>query len=253
MTGAAEAFIQVANATAAIVEKAPPYITYHVHGVYHAFNSDTSVDRTVTVRTYDGDAVVHDDATGKDELRPPFPAPPTFDALASFSIHARVGAHTGPQNDADVRVYNVKPLRYAPPAVRSDVVARAVRGYVVSYAGDSPQGGHLHLEKSDRFKFGSYWWRDVWYDPATMVATRIVYAGENDSVIDARYTTVNGVWLLQSLTLESTAHAPLWLGRTKLSFTGEYRDFSFSTVAPDSRLVPVPSSSPAASPAGSAT
>src|ERR1700736_6607872 len=92
MLSAPEAFMAVANATAAVVQKAPPYVTYRVHGTVHFFKGDGAVDRTVTVRTSDGDAGVHDEPSGKDVLAPPFPAPPNFDALSTFELKGRWSA-----------------------------------------------------------------------------------------------------------------------------------------------------------------
>ena len=49
--------------------KSPPYVTYRVHGTVHFFKGDGAVDRTVTVRTADGDAVVHDDSARSHPIR----------------------------------------------------------------------------------------------------------------------------------------------------------------------------------------
>ena len=105
----------VANATSAIVQKAPPYVTYHVHATFHAAGENT-VDRTVIVRSDDGVSVVHDDVSGKDVLRPAFPAPPTFDALAKFKLAGGIsvsfGGNKNARRDGDMRITNIRPLHY---------------------------------------------------------------------------------------------------------------------------------------------
>ncbi|HZX67284.1 MAG TPA: hypothetical protein VFE70_00295 [Candidatus Elarobacter sp.] len=244
-----EAFMAVANATAAIIEKAPPYITYRVHGVVHMANGDADIDRTVSVRTEDGDAVIHDEKTGKDVLKPPFPAPPTFDALSEFQLAGTftlsLGGSGGSKRDVDLRVVNIVPLHYTPVATKADAIAVSVRGYAITYAADSTPGlTHLHCEPGAQKLKGKHWLRDVWYDSATMIPSRIVYGGQNDLMLDTRYTTVDGVWLLQSIAVSAVLHAPLWIGRTTLAFHGDYADYRFATSAPDERLVPKPVPSP---------
>ena len=258
MLSAPEAFMAVANATAAIVQKAPPYVTYRLHGVAHLMNGDGTIDRTVTVRTSDGDALVHDEGTGKDVLRPPFPAPPNFDALSQFKLSGELSlqmkkGQKGLMRDGDMRIVNIEPLRYATVASRADVVARAVRGYLVTYASDSgAAAGHLHLEPTPEKRATKRWLRDLWYDAATMLPTRVVYGGENDFALDARYETVSGFWLLHSIQVTEVYHAPLWIGRMSIALGGTYDDYRFSDVAPDPRLDPATATAapaPAASPA----
>lgn len=253
MLSAPEAFMAVANATAAIVQKAPPYVTYRVHGTVHFFKGDGTIDRTVTVRTSDGDALVHDEQTGKDVLAPPFPAPPNFDALSTFQLKGQWSAlrsrssHGEVVRDTGVHVENVVPLRYAGAASRADAVARSVRGYAVTYAGDSGGDGgvHLHLEPGAAyFRDHTQWLRDVWYDPATMLPTRIVWNGNDHMVLDARYAAVNGAWLLRSIDFGRVFYPPL--SRIAAAFHGDFDDYRFSDVAPDARLArtPAPARSP---------
>ncbi len=255
MLSAPEAFMAVSNATAAIVQKAPPYVTYRIHGVVHAAG-DANVERTISVRTSDGDAVVRDEATGKDVLRPPFPAPPNFDALSKFSLSGTftitTGGKGGTKRDVDMRVVNIEPLYYTNPATQADAVSRSVRGYVVTYAADaSATVGHLHLEPTPQKRSETKWLREVWYDPATLIPTRVVYGGHDDFVLDTTYATTGGVWLLSSLTVSVIKHAPLWLGRMTLAFRGDYADYQFAQTAPDPRLDPayVAPPQPSASPA----
>jgi hypothetical protein len=246
MLSAPEAFMAVANATAAIVEKAPPFVTYRVRGTVHFFKGDGAIDRTVTVRTSDGDALVHDEQSGKDVLAPPFPAPPNFDALSTFELKGRWSALRSRASsgslvrDTDVHVENVTPLRYASIASRADAVARSVRGYAVTYASDNDAGGvHLHLEPgASYFRDHTRWLRDVWYDPVTLLPTRIVWNGNDHLVLDARYAPVNGAWLLRSIDFERVFYPPL--SRIAAAFHGEYDEYRFSDAAPDPRLAPAP-------------
>lgn len=252
MLSGPEAFMAVANATAAIVERAPAFVTYRVHGVFHAAGEGTT-DRTVTVRSDDGVAIVHDDATGKDELRPPFPAPPTFDALATFHISGEITMRggKGPHRGGDLRITNIEPLHYERTAAHADAVARSVKGYVVTYADDAtPTSGHLHLERN-ALMHGRKWLRDVWYDPVTLLPTRILWGGINDFTLDARYHIVAGHWLLQSIAAAEVVHAPLWLGRMSVFVRGDYDAYRFDDVAPDPRLAPSASPAPAATGASS--
>jgi len=224
----------VANATAAIVQKAPPYVTYRVRGTVHFFKGDGTIDRTVTVRTSNGDTVA------------PFPAPPNFDALSTFELKGQWRARRthssgrGLVRDTDVHVVNVTPLRYASVASRADAVGRSVRGYAVTYAGEADADGvHLHFEPGAAyFREHTQWLHDVWYDPATLLPTRIVWNGNNNMVLDARYAAVNGAWLLKSIDFGRVFYPPL--GRIAAAFHGDYTDYRFSEAAPDPRLVPAP-------------
>ena len=248
MLSAPEAFMAVANATAAIVQTAPPYVTYHVHGVVRAAG-ESALDRTVVVRSDDGISIVHDDETGKDELRPAFPAPPTFDALANFKLSGEVTLTVGKgkHRDGDMRIVNIHPLHYEAEQSHADAVSRSIKGYIVTYAPDAtPQLGHLHLERNALMK-DAKWLRDVWYDPVTLVPSRVVWGGPNDLALDARYQTVDGHWMLRAISASAVYHAPMWLGRLTIAITGEYDGYRFSTVAPDPRLVPSPAPEASAS------
>jgi hypothetical protein len=246
MLSAPETFMAVANATAAIVQKAPPYVTYRVRGTVHFFKGDGTIDRTVTVRTSDGDAVVHDEQSGKDVLAPPFPAPPNFDALSTFelkghwsALRAR-SAGRGLVRSTDVHVENATPLRYASVTSRADAVGRSVRGYAVTYGGEPDADGvHLHFEPGAAyFRDHTQWLHDVWYDPATMLPTRVVWNGNDHMVLDARYAAANGAWLLRSIDFGRVFYPPL--SRIAAAFHGDYTDYRFSETAPDPRLGPAP-------------
>ena len=235
----------VANATAAVVQHAPPYVTYHVHGVLHA-SGETTVDRTVVVRSDDGISIVRDEQTGKDVLRPAFPAPPTFDALAQFTLAGQISltlGGKGSSREGDMRITNIHPLHYETTSSGADAVARSVKGYVVSFAPDAtPALGHLHLERNALMK-ESKWLRDLWYDPATLIPTRIVWGGANAFELDARYQTLDNHWLLRTISASAVFHAPMWLGRMSVSISGAYDAYRFSEVPPDPRLAPSPAAS----------
>ncbi len=145
----------------------------------------------------------------------------------------------------DMRVWNVKPMEYTTVVSQADVVARSVRGYVIIYAGDAtPQQGHMHLEPSPEKRAEGAWLTDVWYDAQTMTPTRVVWVGRGEFVIDARYATTDGVWLLSSIAVEAR-----WRGRVPVAFSGEYSEYRFSTSPPDPRLAPAETRTPQPSPA----
>ena len=240
MDSAPDVFMAVSNATAAVVSHVPAYLTYRAHTIVHAVGGDQPMDRTVTVRTDDGMALVRNEETGKDELRPAFPAPPTFDALSKFKLHAVITLQMGGRTHrtGDMSVTNIEPLHYESSPSHADAVAHAVKGYVVTFAPDaSAPAGHLHLERNAAFK-GDSWLRDVWYDPATMLPTRVVWGGPNDFVLDARYRTAEGAWVLESISAEAVMHLPLWMGRSALALRSSYSDYAFSATPPDPRLAP---------------
>jgi hypothetical protein len=251
MTSAPEAFMAVANATAAIVQKAPAYISYHVSGVAHFRHASASIARDVIVRTVDGDAVVHDARSGRDEVRPPFPAPPTFNALArwridgSWSVESQGGAAAP---DVDLRVTNIEPRRFGPTVTHADVVVRSVRGYRISYAAPAAGQTHLHLEPTPEYFRGSRrtgWLSEVWFDPATLIPSRIVCNGNDGFRLDARYAIVDGVWLLRSIDVGWVLRPLAGLARISESFSGEFGDYRFSETTPDPRIGPAASASPA--------
>jgi hypothetical protein len=247
-----ETFMAVANATAALVGKAPPYVSYRVTGTLHILKGDAAIDRRVVVRTVDGDAVISDEK-GRTELKPPFPAPPNFDALSDFKLAGFVSAtYKKPgqamTRDIDLRVVNIKPLTYRTDSpVHADVVARSLRDYTVE-AVDDESGTEKHLRLTPRpayYPHHTYWMHDVWYDPATMIASRVLWKGNDDFTLDARYTTVDGQWMLRSIDVGRILR-PIGLFRVQYAFHGDYAEYRFSDVSPDPRLVPSPA--PTASP-----
>lgn len=250
-----ETFMAVANATAALVGKAPPYVSYRVSGTLHVLKGDAAIDRRVVVRTIDGDAVIHDEK-GRTELKPPFPAPPNFDALSEFRMSGYVSAQFGKPGqamtrDIDLRVANVRPLTYRTDSPsHADVVVRSLHDYTVEAVDDEP-GPEKHLRLAPRpayYPSHTYWLHDVWYDPATMIATRVLLKGNDDFTLDARYATVDGQWLLRTLDVAKILR-PAGIFRSQFSFHGDYADYAFATEPPDPQLAPVPAAGSSAAPA----
>jgi len=231
-----------ANTVAAQYAKVPPFATYTVHTKLHLFKKDESFDRRVSVRTADQVAVVLDERTSRDELKAPFPAPPNLDPLATFKLRAKAMYATGdgPHRDLDMRISNIDPLRYSNKEHSdANVVARAVRGYsveVIDDAGDRLI--HLHLIAGPQVRHtAQFWFQDVYIDTSTDLPIRVAWAADDATMI-ADYETVQGYWLLKSLSLRATFFAPLHIGRTTVAFDSSFDSYGFSDVAPDPRLVP---------------
>ncbi len=154
-----------------------------------------------------------------------------------------------------MRIFNIDPLRYDLSS-HADVVARSLRDYAVTYVQDpapeipggapqTPAQTHLHLHATPAyFKYHDWWLSDVWYDPATLVPSRIVWGGANQRVLDLRYALVDGAWLVRTLTLTETMR-PLGLWHSEFALRCDYDGYRFSDTAPDPRLAPGPSSSAA--------
>ena len=243
MLSAPEAFMAVANATAAIVRHEPAYVTYRVSGTMHFAQGDGAVARTVTVRTADGNALVRDERTGQEALEPPFPAPPTFDALAHFTLHGEWSAlpgKDGTTRDVHLRVTNIAPLAYTLTESHADVVVRSVRGYTIAYAEPGNDGTtHLRLEPTHQYfvdgPHRTAWLHDVWFDPTTNIPTHVVWNGHDRFEMDARYTTIDGVWLLHELRVAQVFRT-LGIIQTAAWFDGVYDNYVLSSTSPDPRL-----------------
>ena len=232
----------VANTSAALVAKAPSYVSYRVTGTVHFGRGESPLARTVVVRTNDGRAIVRNETTGAEQVEDPFPASPTFDALSHFRLDGGwtvQGVHEAATRDVDLRIVNVHPLRYIMNPSNADAVVRTVKDYKVSAGAPGEDGtAHLHLEPN-MANFGKHrnaWLTDVWYDPATLVPTRVVYAGFDNFVLDARYETIDGVWLLRSLRVAELFRPLGGLFRNEAWFEGTFGDYRFSATALDPRL-----------------
>jgi len=139
-------FQHCANAAAAIVAKAPPFVTYRVntHVSAPTIGKERDVLRAVSVRTRDDLAVLQDLPQGRNALGHGFPVTPSFDALSYFTLSWRVGAHT----EVTSYVHDVTPLTYPDVSKEdADVIVVRLRQYKAEYASDSSDAadGKTHI------------------------------------------------------------------------------------------------------------
>src|SRR5471032_152860 len=235
MLGAVDTFTSIANATAAVYAKCPAFATYHVKTNLFFFNKDTVIERDVTVRTADQVAVVYDATTKKDSLKPPFPAPPNFDGLSNYAASGTFSASTSGSRDVDFRIGNIMPLTYRDIATHADAVAKSIRGYSVAFAPDTNSDiGHLILTPvSDATRGAKHHLSDVYYNPSTLLPSRVISVGPDDTTIDATYQMTDGNWLLHTLYFHHTWHGILLFAKLTGDFTATYDNFRFSETAPD--------------------
>jgi hypothetical protein len=239
------AFQHCANAAAAIIEKAPPYLTYRVttHVSAPSIGKERDVVREVAVRTKDDLAVLQDLPKGANQLGHGFPVTPTFDALSAFTLTWRVGAHT----EVSSYVHDVKPLHYEDVEKNgADVVVVRLRQYRAEYADDSsdaPDGKtHIRLVPYDFVKKqaakpdSTFFLSDLVIDNSTGLPDHVRYEGGDDIVFAVDYGTVDGHRVIQHAHYEETIHGPLRMGRLHVSADAKYDDFTFSDIPPDPRL-----------------
>lgn len=240
-------FQHAANAAAATVAQAPPYVTYHVatHVSARALGKERDVFRLVSVRTKDDVAVIQDLPQGANQLGHGFPVTPSFDALSYFTLSWRVGART----DVSCYVHDVTPLTYVNVQDdAADVVIVRLRQYRAEYAPDSsdqPDGKtHVTLQPYDFVKHqvvdpgNTFFLSDVYIDNATTLPTEVRYAGGDDIVFLVDYGMVQGHWLVTHAHYEETLHGPLNIGRLHVSADAKYDQFTFPDDPPDPRLKP---------------
>lgn len=239
------AFQHCANAAAAIVERAPPFVSYRVatHVSAPAVHKDRDVIRAVQVRTSDDLAVIQDLPRGANLLGRGFPVTPTFDALSQFTLSWRVGAHT----EVSSYVHDVTPLRY-PDVVNNaaDVLVVRLHQYRAEYAEDSsddPNGKtHIRLVPYDFVKRqvtkpdSTFFLSDLVIDNASGLPARVRYEGGDDIVFVVDYGMLGGHWLINHAHYEETLHGPLRIGRLHVSADAIYDEFAFPSAAPDPRL-----------------
>lgn len=239
------AFQHCANAAAAIIEKAPPFVTYRVatHVSAPSLGKERDVIRAVSVRTRDDLAVIQDLPKGANQLGHGFPVTPAFDALSQFTLTWRVGAHT----EVSAYVHDVQPLHYEDvPASGADVVVVRLRQYRAEYADDSsdaPDGKtHIHMVPYDFVKRqvakpdSTFFLSDLVIDNATDLPLHVRYEGADDIQFDVDYGSVDGHWLVTHAHYEETIHGPLRIGRLHVSADAVYDSFAFPDAAPDPRL-----------------
>ena len=238
------AFQHCANAAAAIVAKAPPFVTYRVmtHVSAPSLGKERDVDRSVMVRTRDDLAVIQDLPRGANVLGHGFPVTPSFDALSYFTLSWRVGAHT----EVSASVHDVTPLTY-PDADRSqsDVVVVRLRQYKAEYATDSSDApdGKTHITlvpfefvKEHNNADTTFYLADLFIDNASGLPSRVRFDGADDKEFVVDYGRVEGHWVVTHAHYEETLHGPLRLGRVHVSADAVYDDFTFPASAPDPRL-----------------
>jgi hypothetical protein len=221
-------------------------VTYRVstHVSAPSIGKQRDVIRSVMVRTSDDVAVIQDLPQGANQLAHGFPVTPAFDALSTFTLSWKVGAHT----EVSSYVHDVVPLTYTPTPSDADVVVVRLHQYRVDYAPDSSddQNGktHLTLEPYDFVKRevlrpdSTFFLSDVYIDNASGLPTEIRYAGGDDIVFVVDYAILDGHWLIDHAHYEETLHGPLHIGSLHVIADAVYDQFMFPADAPDPRLKP---------------
>jgi hypothetical protein len=253
------AFQRCANAAAAIIERAPAFVTYRTttHVSAPSLGKQRDIVRAVSVRTSDDLAVIQDLPRGRNQLGRGFPVTPAFDALSYFTLSWRVGAH----QDVSAYVHDVTPLHYDEvPTNGADVVVVRLRAYRATYASDSsdaPNGTtHITLEPFDFVKRevrrpdNTFFLRDLYVDNANGMPKEVKYAGGNDIQFVVDYAAIGGYWLVDHAHYEETIYAPFHVARFHALADAVYEDFTFPVVAPDPRLAVPATPAPAQGPAG---
>jgi hypothetical protein len=239
------AFQHCANAAAAIVSKAPPFVTYRVatHVSAPSIGKERDVIRAVSVRTRDDLAVIQDLPQGRNQMGHGFPVTPSFDALSYFTLSWRVGAHT----DVSAYVHDVTPLVY--PDVQdttADVIVVRLHQYKADYAPDSSDASngttHITLEPYDFVKReatkpgDTFYLSDLMIDNATGLPAEVRYKGDDDILFDVQYGMRDDHWLVTHAHYEETLRGPLSIGRLHVAADAQYDRFAFPATAPDPRL-----------------
>jgi hypothetical protein len=196
------AFANAANAAAAAFASNPPYVAYRLD--LRTSDGTTEKDQSVqvVVRTRDGAAIVVD-RNGKHPQPAPPALPPTVDALANWAFALE---STSDYPVMDVTYQEPRHYDFSTPGPNADVVVPGINGFSVRYASGEPT--HLQLEpvtsaikalatQSDRFLY-----RDVWFDSATWLPTRVVVAAVN-ATLTLDYANASGHWLLSHVTYET--------------------------------------------------
>lgn len=226
------AFANAANAAATVFASNPPYVAYRLE--LRTSDGTTEKDRTahITLRTGDGTAVV-EDANGRRPLAAPPGLPPTVDALANWAF-----ALESTDGYPIMNVTYQEPRRYdfATPGPGTDVVVPGINGFSVRYATGEPT--HLQLEPAtaavktlaterDRFLY-----RDVWFDPATSLPTRVVVVAVN-ATLTLDYANASGHWLLSHLAYEAANDVRGSTGPASIEAT--YSGYAFPATGTDVR------------------
>ncbi len=175
----------------------------------------------MVLRTRDGAALV---GGGSASLQPDPPGlPASVDALAnwSFTPSTRNGHLV-------MHVNYQEPLSYVfpTPGPNVDVVVQAIKGFLVSYDGNDTT--HVRLEaasadlKALAKEHNRFLYRDVWFDPATWLPTRVVVSAPN-ATLTLEYMTVAGHWLLAHVVYDSIEQSRRSSTRSTVDLTyGQY-------------------------------
>ena len=239
MISADVAFRQTANAAAAQYERAPAYLTYRTDVVVDvpSLRQHKTISRAVETRTADDYAVLQDLPRGQRQYAHSFPLVPTFDALSYFHIY-----YNGSRRDALSYVQLEKVLTFsdaAPTGARSDVVVTYLRYYHASYAADTTDAvAHVTMDALSTLTTGNksdFYIHDVYVDMATMLPTRVVYAGP-DTNFAVDYTMVQNHWLVRHMTYGRTMYGPLHMGRVTFNVDATNGDFGFPATPSDPQL-----------------
>lgn len=215
-----EAFADAANAAAAAFAATPPYLAYRVAVATGDGSRGKSEYDDVVVRTSDGVAIVRGPG-GTQQLPAPPALPGAVDALAEWAFAPQtLGGH------AVLHVNYEEPKRYAfpTPGPGLDAVAASISGFSVAYATGEPD--HLVLSPSTSavralaLQPNRFLYRDVWFDPATLLPTRVVVAAANGT-LSVDYATAGGHWLLAHARYETLDRGH----RTVIDAT--YSDYAF--------------------------
>ena len=234
------AFERAANAAAAAFATAPAFVSYRVDVRTAPTSGAPSADtREIVLRTSDDRALVR--SVDGAAFRPgaPLPLAPVVDALADWAFALDVSS-----GHVALNVAYERPHRYAEPspAPGDAVVVASVNGYTVTYAASNADATnanatHLHLEPAtaamrtaasqpDRFTY-----RDVWFDPATMLPTHVTLVAPGEAfALD--YATVAGHWLLAGFTYDAIVHDKHGPGHT-LTIVATYTNYAFPAGFPN--------------------
>jgi hypothetical protein len=196
------AFERVADAAAAAFAAQPPYIAYRVDVRATAESLVPLESHYLSLRTVDGKALVRSSPGATATVDAPLPLGPSVDALAewAFSFDAKDGS-------ARLNVAYEHPVHYVAPqgAPGDTVVVASVAGYALSYAANDANQLHVEPATAAMRAFAAqanhFVYRDVWFDPATYLPTRVVLAAV-DETLTLDYTVVGTHWLLHGFTYD---------------------------------------------------
>jgi hypothetical protein len=227
LISADSAFERVSNAAAAAFAKQPPYIVYRVD-VTTTGRALPSLERhLVTLRTADDAALVRDTQDAQAKPGEALPLEPTVDALAEWGFRFETS-----HGRTRLSVAYQRPKEYAAPraAPGDTVVVASVAGYAISYAPDA--ANHLHLEPATAAKraFAAqedhFVYRDVWFDPATFLPTRVVVAA-TDETLTLDYTVAESHWVLAGFTYDGRLDSQRADPAEREHVEASYSDYSF--------------------------